>query len=228
MSALSIAPDIVSAATGNLQNLASDLRRASAAAASRTTAIAAPAADEVSAAITSLLGSQAQEFQALNARAAAFHAEFVNLLGGAAAQYVNTEAASVQQILGAPLTGTGQAAAVPADAPIPGHVNTSYDTGPIGVSYTSTTIPASFAGGSRTDFYGSINLNTPFGNVPITSFHGAIVDTGQGPFSQNGYFNTPLGPLGGSMTVDERNGGILEPTHASVTVFGYTFGDPGY
>jgi PE family len=56
---LSIAPDIVSAARGNLQHLGSALRSANAAAASQTTAVAAPAADEVSAAITGLFGTHA-------------------------------------------------------------------------------------------------------------------------------------------------------------------------
>ncbi|WP_068181747.1 PE family protein [Mycobacterium sp. UM_CSW] len=230
MSLLSIALDVISAASGNLQSLGAELNRANAAAASQTTAIAAPAADEVSAAITSLFGAHAQEFQALNARAAAFHAAFVNLLSGGAAQYVSTEAANVQQALTSLFNApaTGHSAAVPAGAPLPGPSTQTYELGPIGTTVTSTTIPLATPGTSRTDYYGSVNLNTPFGNVPVTSFHGTTVDTVQGAFAQNGYVNTPLGPVGGSMTVDERNGGILEPTHASVTVFGYTFGDPGY
>ncbi|WP_231994037.1 PE family protein [Mycobacterium sp. 852002-50816_SCH5313054-b] len=64
---------MVSAAGGNLQNLGSALRSANAAAASQTTAIAAPAADEVSSAISAALGTHAQEFQALSARAERRH-----------------------------------------------------------------------------------------------------------------------------------------------------------
>ena len=120
MSVLSIAPDIVADASGNLEDLGSALRSANAAAASQTTAIAAPAADEVSATITALFGAHAQEFQALSAKAAAFHDGFVNLLNGGAAQYLNTEIANAQQtvvnavntpaqaMLGQPLIGTGQ------------------------------------------------------------------------------------------------------------------------
>ena len=81
-------------ASGNLADLGAALRSANAAAATQTTSIAAPAADEVSAAITELFGTHAQGFQALSAKAAAFHDDFVNLLNGGTAQYVGTEAAS--------------------------------------------------------------------------------------------------------------------------------------
>ncbi|ODQ99714.1 hypothetical protein BHQ20_16365 [Mycobacterium intermedium] len=59
-----------------------------------TTGIAAPAADEVSAAIASLLNAQALEYQSISARAAAFHGAFVNLLNAAAGSYMSTEFAN--------------------------------------------------------------------------------------------------------------------------------------
>ena len=153
MSTLSVVPDIVSAASGNLQQLGSALRSASAAAASQTTAIAAPAADDVSAAITALLGTHAQEFQTINAQAATFHDEFVNRLSGGAAQYVSTELSNAQQTLANTLgtIGTGQglvggAAANPA-ATIPG-INQNFNFGPFAISLTQTS--TSFGtGGSR-------------------------------------------------------------------------------
>ncbi len=55
MSLLSVVPDVVATASANLENLGSALSSANAAAASQTTAIAAPAADEVSAAVTGLV-----------------------------------------------------------------------------------------------------------------------------------------------------------------------------
>jgi hypothetical protein len=55
MSSLNVLPEIVSAVSGNLQNLCSAMRNANAEAASQTTAIAAPAADEVSWAISAAL-----------------------------------------------------------------------------------------------------------------------------------------------------------------------------
>ena len=64
MSLLSVVPDVVATASANLENLGSALSSANAAAASQTTAIAAPAADEVSAAVTALFGAHAQEFHA--------------------------------------------------------------------------------------------------------------------------------------------------------------------
>src|SRR5262245_48436655 len=127
MSSLSVVPEIVSAASGNLQNLGSALRSASAAAASQTTAVMAPAADEVSAAITALLGTHAQEFQTINAQAAAFHDEFVNRLSGGAAQYVSAELANAQQTA---LGSVAGAAANPAaTAPLLG---SSFNIGPVG------------------------------------------------------------------------------------------------
>ncbi len=99
MSGLSIAPDAVLGAGGNLANLGTALRSATAAAASPTTAIAAPAADEVSAAVTSVFGANAQKFQTLSAGAAAFHDQFVNLLNSGAAQYANAELTNAQQTL---------------------------------------------------------------------------------------------------------------------------------
>jgi PE family len=99
MSTLSVMPDVVVAASGDLLNIGAALRDANAAAAARTTVIAAPAADEVSAAITALFDTHAQEFQALTTKAAAFHEEFVNLLNGGAAQYVRSELANAAALL---------------------------------------------------------------------------------------------------------------------------------
>jgi PE family len=108
MSTLSVMPDIVAAATGDFQNIGSALRDANAAAAPRTTAIAAPAADEVSAAITALFDTRAHEFGTLTAKAAAFHQEFVYLLNGAAGQYLHAEIANAAALL-RPLTMAARA-----------------------------------------------------------------------------------------------------------------------
>ena len=64
MSFVSVVPDIVAQAAGELASLGSTLSAANAAAATPTF-MAAPAADEVSAAIATLLGTHDQEFQAL-------------------------------------------------------------------------------------------------------------------------------------------------------------------
>ncbi len=99
MSYVLATPNALSAAAGNLGTIGSALRDAGAAAAAQTTAIAAPAADEISAAITALFTASAKEFQAVNAQMAAFHDEFVSLLNGGAAKYLSTEIANAQQTL---------------------------------------------------------------------------------------------------------------------------------
>lgn len=176
MSLLSVAPDIVSAASGNLDNLGSALRSASAAAAGQTTAVVAPAADEISAAITALLGSHAQEFQAVNAQAAAFHDEFVSNLNGGAAQYVAAELANAQQILGP------GGAAVPADVAISGlpGFSQNFNFGPFGLSLSTANVSLG-ANGFLASTNASLSLNTPFGSPTLLSATGteAVFPNGQ-------------------------------------------------
>ncbi|EUA90880.1 PE family protein [Mycobacterium ulcerans str. Harvey] len=62
----------------------------------------AAAGDEVSAAISQVFGAYGQEFQALNAQAAAFQAEFEGLLSGGAAAYVSAEALN-SSVFGPPM-----------------------------------------------------------------------------------------------------------------------------
>jgi hypothetical protein len=94
MSFMRVLPDIVVDAAGELQRLGSTLSVANSAAATATTGVAAPAADEVSAAITALLNTQAQEYQSLSAQAATFHSKFVNLLNAGAGSFISTEIAN--------------------------------------------------------------------------------------------------------------------------------------
>lgn len=186
MSLLNIAPDVVSAAGGNLANLGATLRSATAAAAGQTTAIAAPAADEVSSAVTALFGARGQEFQALSARAAAFHDEFVNLLNGGAAQYVSAEVANARQTVmnAVNTTAAGAAAASPAQT-------FSQNFGPLQV------VISGGAGGVAE----SVILNSPFGGqVGSLSLSGIpfVAPGGSGiglAVNGTGTVNTPLGPL---------------------------------
>src|SRR5262249_16023559 len=127
MSLLSVAPDIVSEASAQLDNLGSALRSATAAAATETTAVAAPAADQVSMAVGGLLGADGQEFQSINAQAADFHDEFVSRLSGGAAQYAGAELTNAQQILAYTVNAPAQATTV---SPL----NISQNFGPFGVS----------------------------------------------------------------------------------------------
>lgn len=97
MSFVVTAPEAVTAAAGNLAGIGSTLQEAATAAAGSTTGIATAAADEVSVAISRLFSSFGAEFQAVNNQAANFHAEFVRLLNGGAAAYVNAELANARQ-----------------------------------------------------------------------------------------------------------------------------------
>jgi PE family len=100
MSFVTIGPEFVEAAAGDLAGIRSALSEATSAASGPTTGMLPAGADEISAAISQMFGSYGQEFQALSAEAAAFHENFVGLLQSGAAAYVGTEASSVQQIVG--------------------------------------------------------------------------------------------------------------------------------
>lgn len=220
MSILSITPDTVVEASGNLQNLGAALRSANAAAASQTTAIAAPATDDVSTAITSLLGTHAQEFQALSTKAAAFHDEFVNLLNGGAAKYLNTELTNAQQtltntvnaparaLLGQPAPGLAAAAARAVTNPTTQSFNFPFGPFTISGNQTLTTTSEGFSGATNA----AISLNTPAG--PVGLFSGSGSETfnsttglgsanfaGSGPWisaSGSGNFSNATGAFSGN------------------------------
>jgi hypothetical protein len=95
MSSVSVVPEVVSQAAGQLGTIGSALNAAHATAAGPTTEVLAPAADEVSAAITALMNSSAQEYQALARQVAKFHDLFTNNLLAGGNSYAATEAANV-------------------------------------------------------------------------------------------------------------------------------------
>jgi hypothetical protein len=97
MSFVTVVPDLVGQAAGELDGIGSALSAANAVAAAQTTAVVAPGADAVSAAVAALLGAHAQEYQALGAQAADFHSEFVNLLNAGTGSYVSAE---IDNVLG--------------------------------------------------------------------------------------------------------------------------------
>src|SRR5271166_5472458 len=88
------APEALAAASADLSGIGETIREARASAAPATTVIAPAATDEVSAAITRLLGDYAADFQALSARAATFHDGFVQTLLHSASAVAGTEAAN--------------------------------------------------------------------------------------------------------------------------------------
>jgi len=85
MSGVVAVPEMLALAATDLERHRSSLSAANVAAAAPTTAVAAAAGDEVSAAIASLFSRHAQEFQALSAQAAVFHSQFAQTLTAAGA-----------------------------------------------------------------------------------------------------------------------------------------------
>ncbi|ETW24604.1 hypothetical protein MGAST_07525 [Mycobacterium gastri 'Wayne'] len=109
----------MNAAAGNLAEIGSAMSAANAAAAPPTTGLVAMAADQVSAAVTAEFAAHAQDYQALSAKMAAFHDQFVRTLSNGAGAYLGAEIANAEQnllnavngpalsLLGRPLLGTG-------------------------------------------------------------------------------------------------------------------------
>ncbi|WP_285854628.1 PE family protein, partial [Paenibacillus elgii] len=115
-------PEMLAAAAKDIAGVGSTLNSANALAAANTTAVAASAADQVSAAVASLFSGHAQQYQAFSSQFAAFHEQFVQTLAGAAGSYAGAEASAVQTLqrdvlgainaptqalLGRPLIGDG-------------------------------------------------------------------------------------------------------------------------
>jgi PE family len=98
MSFVSVTPDVVGQAAGELDSIGSALSAANSAAAASTTGIVAPGADAVSAAVAALLGAHAEEYQAVGAQAADFHSQFVSLLNAGTGSYVSAEVANARGV----------------------------------------------------------------------------------------------------------------------------------
>jgi triacylglycerol lipase len=102
MSYVIAAPEMMTSAATDLAGIGSNLSAANAAAASQTTGVLAAAEDEVSAAIAAVFSAHGQGFQALSARAAAFHEQFVQALNASAGSYAGAEAANVVAFTASP------------------------------------------------------------------------------------------------------------------------------
>jgi ABC-type cobalamin/Fe3+-siderophores transport system ATPase subunit len=94
MSFVSIVPEMLSAAAGNLQSIGSAVNARNAAALAPTTGLVPAAADEVSALTAMQFVAHAQMYQTVSAQATAIHQMFVSVLAASAGSYANTEAAN--------------------------------------------------------------------------------------------------------------------------------------
>src|SRR4051794_31192030 len=95
---LSLAPEILTATAQDLASVGSAVSAANLSAASLTEELVAAAGDEVSAAISRLFGTYAQDYQALSAQAALFHDQFVQALTSGAGAYASTEFANASPL----------------------------------------------------------------------------------------------------------------------------------
>ncbi|TDK85639.1 PE family protein [Mycobacterium paragordonae] len=169
MSPLFVAPEAVSAASSDLEDLGASVRAAIHAAADRTGQIAPAAADEISQAIANVFGAHAEEFQAVSSTAAAFHDKFVDTLRTGAAHYLSAELANAQQTSTDLLNTSSR-------APLDG---VGYGTGAGAEGTTVSLFPSQSLGSFgpfeayiRTNQYGGdigIRLNTPFGPATLLS-----------------------------------------------------------
>ncbi|WP_156781366.1 PE family protein, partial [Mycobacterium gordonae] len=125
MSFVSISPDLLATAAGDLTTLGSTLSAANAAAAAPTTELLAAAADEVSTRIAGLFGGYGLQYQAISAQLAAFQEQFVATLTAGTGAYATAESINAEQallglinaptqtLLGRPLIGNGANATTP-------------------------------------------------------------------------------------------------------------------
>jgi PE family len=94
MSFVTTQPEMLSAAAADLQGIGSTVSAANAGASGLTTAVVPAAADEVSGRTAALFGMHAQTYQAVSAKAAAIHEQFIATLTTSAGSYAATEAAN--------------------------------------------------------------------------------------------------------------------------------------
>jgi PE family len=94
MSFVSIVPEMLSAAVGNLQSIGSAVSARNAAALAPTTGLVPAAADEVSVLTAMQFATHAHMYQTVSAQATAMHQMFVSILAASADSYATTEAAN--------------------------------------------------------------------------------------------------------------------------------------
>ena len=193
------APEALAAASADLTGIEEAIKGAAAAAAPSTTGIVAAAGDEVSAAIASLFGGYAEEFQALTAQTTAFQAQFERALSAAAGAYAAAEAANVsplrallqpaESLIGGPLFG-GAVATSPEIATLGALLNFGTNAvGLGGVLNFPSTVALSAPG---TNGVTGVRIGFSFLQIPIgpTSFLGIPIPQFSYPAPALWYFPT--------------------------------------
>ncbi|MGB9226080.1 PE family protein, partial [Mycobacterium sp.] len=98
MSLVIASPEVMAAAAQDFTGIGSAVTTANAAAAGSTTSLAVAGGDEVSAALSAVFGGYASEYQALSARVALLHEEFVGALASGGLMYAGAEAANASPL----------------------------------------------------------------------------------------------------------------------------------
>jgi hypothetical protein len=98
MSFVIAAPEMLTDAAEKLASVGSTISAANAAAAATTTGALAPAADQISAAVATMLSQHGLAYQTLSAQAAAFQTQFVEALTRAGGAYAAAEAANASRL----------------------------------------------------------------------------------------------------------------------------------
>ncbi len=231
MSFIIAVPEMLTDAAKGLAHIGSAIGAATAAAAAPTTSVVASAADEVSAAVATMLSQHGLAYQALCEQAAAFHTEFVETLRGAASAYVAAEAANASRLIGEqPLQTLAQDAL--------GHSGLSA----IGATGGTSATGGGAGVGSSTNGVVPLHMNGPFPTVNVSVNGGpsvpVTVDTGSNglliPFWDIGLLHlglpTDIGIvaygngvahvwLGFNAPVNFGNGLVTAPTPISVDLF---------
>jgi PE-PPE domain-containing protein/PE family protein len=102
-----IEPQQLAAVAADVDGIGSAVSAANATAAGQVSGLVAPAADEISAAITKLFGAYSQEYQAVIGQAVAFQSEFSRALSAAGGAYAAAELAALNALGGGPVGSGG-------------------------------------------------------------------------------------------------------------------------
>jgi len=220
-------PEVLASAAANVDEIGSAINAANAAAAGRTTGLAAAAQDEVSAAIARFFGEYGDEYQAVLRQASAFQSDFTRALTAAGTAYAEAEAANA--VLASSATNLLGTLGSP--------LQSLFGTVPTGAGgATGTTLQALLAhadvglimGGTANPFPGPVYVNSINNSYIQHLFPGA---TSIPQFTPEQFW--PVTPQLGGMSfgksvalgVSQLNAAVLDQInnqHHSVVVFGYS------
>ncbi|PJE25299.1 MAG: hypothetical protein CK431_01560 [Mycobacterium sp.] len=174
MSYLIATPEALAAAVTDIAGIGSTLNAANAAAVGPTTKILAAGTDEISAAVASLFGGHALDYQSLSARVAAYQSQFMTALSVGAQRYAASELANgallrgvAERLLGVQLPGGsgGQEGAASAEA-------TGTTTGKTATASTTTAATTQAAAATS-------SATTPAGSASGTGISASYATTSQ-------------------------------------------------